>query len=144
MSSPAAAAAANKLADDSLATMKRPFKRVTLNYAAAYSLSPAIGTTARPYVVAGMNAELWREALAAMMEAAQRGPNALILERDVISAFQKNGRAVPLRSHKARGYRCPASMHELAARKRDAAEAAVVNSEVPRHARHVKQLSESL
>ena len=134
----------DKLADDSLGAMRRPFTKAVWAHIAAYSLCPDVETKGRALVVAGIYAELYREMTAAITEAKQRGPNGLVLERDVVAAFRKNGRPVPLAGTKGKGYRCPASVKELEEKKKAAAEDAVVHSEGPRHARHIKRLSESL
>lgn len=134
----------NKLSDDSLSALRRPFPKAVWEYFAAYSLCPDVENKAKAFVVAGMYAELYRELQAAITEARQRGPTSLVLGRDVIAAFRKNNRPVPLEGTKGRGYLCPASVQEREEKKKATAEEAVVNSEVPRHVRHVKKLSESL
>lgn len=144
MSAASASPKKDKLSDDSLSALRRPFTKAVWDYFAAYSLCPEVENKGKAYIVAGIYAELYREMQAAVTEARQRGPNSLVLARDVIAAFRKNGRPVPLSGGKGKGYRCPASVKELEEKKKAAAEEAVVNSDVPRHVRHVKKLSESL
>lgn len=132
----------DKLADDSLAALRRPFTKAVWDYFAAYSLCPDVETKAKAFVVAGLYAELYREMQAAVLEARQRGPTSVVQVRDVIAAFRKNGRHVPLAGTKGKGYRCPASIQELEEKKKAVADEAVVNSEVPRHVRHTKKLSD--